>query len=81
MSKFRFVELRGNRFRIIGSNNRIVSKEEKLKLEKQEIIIEDLTSNDCQKKNIAKIKKNDEELKNIANENKPVTSNSIKKTK
>lgn len=80
MSKLEFQKLVGDRYRIIGSNNRIVSKEEKLKIEKDELVLEDLTSNDCQKKNLTKSKKIDKELTEIADD-KSVTSNTIEETK
>jgi len=80
MSKLEFQKLAGNRYRIVGSNNRIVSKEEKLKIEKNELVLEDLSSNDCQKKNLTKSKKIDKELTEIADD-KSTTSNVIEETK
>lgn len=80
MSKLEFQKLAGDRYHIVGSNNRIVSKEEKLKIEKNELVLEDLSSNDCQKKNLTKSKKIDKELTEIADD-KSTTSNTIEKTK
>lgn len=59
-----FIELANKRYMIKGSNNFIVSEEEKLKLQKKQLIIEDIASNECQSKTTQKIKKIDEELKN-----------------
>jgi hypothetical protein len=69
-----FIKMNNDRYMIKGSNNIIVSEEEKLKLEKKELIIKDIQSNECQGKTTQKIMKIDEELKNV----RPKT---IKKTK
>ena len=72
-----FIKLNEDRYMIKGSNNFVVSKEEKLKLEKKELIIKDIESNECQGKTTQRIKKIDRELEN-GNKSK---SNTIKKTK
>ena len=72
-----FIKLREDRYLIKDSNGLIVSNEEKLKLEKKELIIKDIESNECQGKTTQKIKKIDRELEN-GNKSK---SNTIKKTK
>ena len=72
-----FIKLREDRYLIKDSNGLIVSTEEKLKLEKKELIIKDIESNECQGKTTQKIKKIDRELEN-GNKSK---SNTIKKTK
>ena len=72
-----FIKLRENRYLIKDSNGLIVSTEEKLKLEKKELIIKDIESNECQGKTTQKIKKIDRELEN-GNKSK---SNTIKKAK
>ena len=72
-----FIKLREDRYLIKDSNGLIVSTEEKLKLEKKELIIKDIESNECQGKTTQRIKKIDRELEN-GNKSK---SNTNKKTK
>lgn len=64
-----FVKL-GKRYLIKGSNGRIVSEEEKLKLENKELILKDIKSNDCQGETTKKIKKNKKRIKEIMEETK-----------
>ena len=72
-----FIKLREDRYLIKDSNGLIVSTEEKLKLEKKELIIKDIERNECQGKTTQRIEKIDRELEN-GNKSK---SNTIKKTK
>ena len=72
-----FIKLREDRYLIKDSNGLIVSNEEKLKLEKKELIIKDIESNECQGKTTQKIEEIDRELEN-GNKSK---SNTIKKAK
>lgn len=72
-----FIKLREDRYLIKDSNGLIVSTEEKLKLEKKELIIKDIESNECQGKITQRIEEIDRELEN-GNKSK---SNTIKKTK
>lgn len=72
-----FIKLREDRYLIKDSNGLIVSNEEKLKLEKKELIIKDIESNECQGKNTQRIQEIDRELEN-GNKSK---SNTIKKAK
>ena len=72
-----FIKLREDRYLIKDSNGLIVSNEEKLKLEKKELIIKDIESNECQGKTTRRIEEIDRELEN-GNKSK---SNTIKKTK
>ena len=72
-----FIKLREDRYLIKDSNGLIVSNEEKLKIEKKELIIKDIESNECQGKTTQRIEKIDRELEN-GNKSK---SNTIKKTK
>ena len=82
MNSVEFRELSENRYLIIGSNNIIVSKEEKLKIERDNSILKDFYSNICQKDEVKKRKKIDKELEKIADEKtKETASNPIKKTK
>lgn len=70
-----FIKLREDRYLIKDSNGLIVSNEEKLKLEKKELIIKDIESNECQGKTTQRIEEIDRELEN-GNKSK---SNTIKK--
>ena len=72
-----FIKLREYRYLIKDSNGLIVSNEEKLKLEKKELIIKDIESNECQGKTTQRIEEIDRELEN-GNKSK---SNTIKKAK
>lgn len=72
-----FIKLREDRYLIKDSNGLIVSNEEKLKLEKKELIIKDIESNECQGKTTQRIEDIDRELEN-GNKSK---SNTIKKAK
>lgn len=72
-----FIKLREDRYLIKDSNGLIVSNEEKLKLEKKELIIKDIESNECQRKTTQRIEEIDRELEN-GNKSK---SNTIKKAK
>lgn len=72
-----FIKLREDRYLIKDSNGLVVSKEEKLKLEKKELIIKDIESNECQGKTTQRIEEIDRELEN-GNKSK---SNTIKKAK
>lgn len=72
-----FIKLREDRYLIKDSNSLIVSTEEKLKLEKKELIIKDIESNECQGKTTQRIEEIDRELEN-GNKSK---SNTIKKAK
>lgn len=72
-----FIKIREDRYMIKGSNNIIVSEEEKLKLEKKELIIEDIESNECQGKTTQRIKEIDRKLKNGRKKSK---TNTIKET-
>lgn len=82
MNSVEFRELSENRYLIIGSNNIIVSKEEKLKIERDNSILKDFYSNICQKDEVKKRKEIDKELEKIADEKtKETASHPIKKTK
>lgn len=59
----------GDNWLIKNSNGRIVSDEEKLKLEKQELVIQDIESNQCQGETTKKITKMNKKIK--AKETKP----------
>ena len=59
-----FIKINNNRYMIKNSNNIIVSEEEKLKLEKRELVIKDIQSNECQGRTTQKIQKIDRKLEN-----------------
>lgn len=65
MSKIEFKELPGKRYRVVGSNNLIVSEKEKLKIEKDARVLADIKSNKCQGENTKKIKELEEEIKDL----------------
>lgn len=72
-----FIKLREDRYMIKNSNNIVVSEKEKLELEKKNLIIEDIQSNECQGRTTQRIKKIDRKLKN---ERKSITTETIEKT-
>ena len=47
----------GKNYIIKNSGGRVVSEKEKLQLEKEELVLQDITSNNCQEKTTKKIKK------------------------
>lgn len=59
-----FIKISNDRYMIKNSNNIIVSEEEKLKLEKRELVIKDIQSNECQGRTTQKIQEIDRKLKN-----------------
>ena len=52
------------------SNGKIVSEEEKLKLENEELILKDINGCNCQGETTKKIKKNNKRIKEIMEEDK-----------
>lgn len=69
-----FIKLNKDRYMIKDSNNYVVSKEEMLKLQKEELILKDIDSPNCQGKTTEAIKEIDKELKDVKH-------NTIKKTR
>ena len=55
----------GKNYMIKGSNGRIVSEEEKLKIENKELILKDIEGCECQKETTKKLSKNKKRLKEI----------------
>ena len=53
----------GDNYIIKNSGGRVVSKKEKLQLEKQELVIKDIESGNCQKETTKKIKKINKKIK------------------
>lgn len=60
----------GDNYIIKNSGGRVVSEKEKLKLEKQELVIKDVESGNCQQETTKKIKKINKKIKEA--EKKPV---------
>lgn len=56
---------KGKNYLIKNSNGRVVSEKEKLELENGELIIKDITSNECQQETTKKIKRNKKRIKEI----------------
>lgn len=61
-----FIKL-GNRYLIKDTPNIVVSEEEKLKLEKRELVLQDIEGCDCQKETTKKIKKINKKIKEVEN--------------
>ena len=55
----------GKNYMVKGSNGRIVSEKEKLQLENNELVLKDITSNNCQEKATKKIAKNKKKIKEL----------------
>lgn len=66
-----------NGYLIKDSNGIVVSEEEKLKLEKEELILEDIKSNNCQGETTKKIAKIDKKLKSKKDDTIQKTDKSI----
>lgn len=64
----------GDKYILKGSNGIIVDEKEKLKMENNEMVIKDFTSNKCQQETTKKISKNKKRIEELENGN-------IKKTK
>lgn len=52
----------GKNYMIKNSNGRIVSEKEKLELENKELVLKDITSNECQGKTTQKISRNKKKI-------------------
>lgn len=71
----------GKNYMIKDSNGRIVSGKEKLQLENNELILNDIKSNNCQEKTTKKISKNKKKIKELEkDDNTEVTDDIIKET-
>lgn len=55
----------GKNYMIKGSNGRVVSEKEKLQLENDELILQDIKGCNCQKETTKKIKENKKKIKEI----------------
>lgn len=63
----------GKNYMLKGSNGIIVDEKEKLKLENNEMVLKDFTSNKCQQETTKKIAKNKKRIKEIEDGNKSKT--------
>ena len=59
----------GKKYLIKNSNGRVVSEKEKLELENKELVLKDITSNNCQKDTTKKIKANKKRITALSKEN------------
>lgn len=62
----------GKNYMIKNGNGRIISEKEKLELENQELIVEDIKSDKCQGKTTQKIRRNKKRIKEIMEEEKNI---------
>lgn len=63
-----FIKIAKDRYMIKDSNNYIVDEKEKLQLEKKQLVLKDISSNECQSKTTKKIKKINKEIENARSE-------------
>lgn len=68
---------KGQNYLIKNSNGRIVSEKEKLELENGELVIKDITSNECQKETTKKITKNKKRIKELENDTLDETAETL----
>lgn len=60
----------GDKYLIKNSNGIVVDEKEKLRLENDELVLKDVSSNNCQKETTKKISKNKKRIKEI--DDKPI---------
>ena len=53
----------GDKYLIKNSGGKVVSEKEKLQIEKKELVLKDITSNNCQQETTKKIKKINKKIK------------------
>lgn len=64
-----FIKLKDGNYMINNSNGRVVSEKEKLQLENNELVLEDIKCKTCVKNITKKISKNKKRIEEIENEN------------
>lgn len=64
-----FIKLKDGNYMINNSNGRVVSEKEKLQLENNELVLEDIECKTCAKDITKKISKNKKRIKEIEDEN------------
>ena len=62
----------GDNYIIKNSGGRVVSEKEKLQLEKEELVIKDVESGNCQQETTKKIKKINKKIKKVETEEKEI---------
>ena len=60
-----FIKLGTDRYMVKGTNGYVVNEKEKLQLEKNELVMKDITSKDCQAETTKKIKKINKKIKEL----------------
>lgn len=58
----------GDKYLIKNSGGKVVSEKEKLQIEKKELVLKDITSNNCQQETTKKIKKINKKIKEAEKE-------------
>ena len=59
------IKLGKEKYLVKNSNGMIISEKEKLEMEKQDLLIEEITGNGCQKETIKKRKKVEKQIKEL----------------
>jgi len=67
----------GNNWMLKGSNGLIVSEEDKLKMEKKELILQDISSNKCQGETTRKIKRINKKIEEIKDDSIKETNTTL----
>ena len=67
MSKYEFIKM-GKRYLVKNSNGLIVDEKTMLKMKNDELVLEDIKSNNCQGKTTKEISKNKKRIKEIEKE-------------
>ena len=75
-----FIKLSKDRYMIKDSNNRVVDEKTKLKLEKQELVLEDIKGCECQGETTKKIKKINKKLSELDGEENGTTTEVVEET-
>jgi hypothetical protein len=63
----------GDKYMLKGSNGIIVDEKEKLQMENNELVMKDITSNNCQQETTKKISRNKKRIEELENGNKSQT--------
>lgn len=72
-----FIRQTDGNYLIKNSNGVVVSEKEKIKLENNELILQDFSSNKCQEETTKKISKNKKKLKEVEDGNIEETSSTM----
>lgn len=71
-----FIKMIDGKYLIKDSNGKVVDEKEKLALEKKELVLKDISSNECQKDTTKKIRKTNKKIKEV----EEVENSSIEET-